>query len=81
MYRKSVFLYISRLSCIGKQLFVYMRGSTGIPEVFFQRVTEEKFRRAIIPHALPARKMKMRQSVGNMVGNKKRELAEKLLTP
>ncbi|MCI5222453.1 MAG: hypothetical protein D3924_07235 [Candidatus Electrothrix sp. AR4] len=77
MYRKCVFLYINRLSCIGKQLFVYMRGSTGITEAFFKESLKGFFRWAL----LPTKKIKTRQSVGNTVGNKKRELTEKSLTP
>ena len=43
MYRKSDFLYMNRLSCIGKRLFVYMRGGTGVPEAFFQGVAKGDF--------------------------------------
>jgi hypothetical protein len=50
MYRKSHFLYISRLSCRGKQLFVYMRGGRGISEAFFQEATEGDFSGGIAPH-------------------------------
>jgi hypothetical protein len=45
MYRKNDFLYMNRLSCIGKQLFVYMRGGTGIPGSIFSAPGARMIRR------------------------------------